>query len=422
MSKCNQKGFVVFFITILVLVAVFGISLSISLLTFGQQKIINNIIKSTQAYYISEAGIEDALWQLNNDPNMVALSYNLNVGNGSASIDISDLLVGSRTIISQGDILNRTKKLKVIRAITTDGVSFFYGSQAGDGGIYMENNSVIYGNVFSNGNVIGSGRITETVIVANNGNKIQGTVIDLTIGGDAYVHTCEKSKITGILTYVSGGSCGSCDVGQCVYGGPNEIEPIDLPISQSQIDNWKNDIADSDIQFSSHTVLGGVTEYLGPLKIEGDLIIENGAALILRGNLWVTGDIMIENGATIILDSGYGSASGIVIANGKITAINTSVLEGSGAEESYIMLLSTNDSVDPANPAIDVNNTAQGAVFYASDGMIRLHNNADIHEAVGWKIYLDQKAEITYETGLANLIFSSGPSGGWKIIEWKEIE
>ncbi len=420
-KKNNQKGFVVFFITILVLVAVFGIALSVSLLTLGQQKIINNIIKATQAYYIAEAGIEDALLRLNNNPSMAALSYNFNVGSGAASIDILDMLVGSRTIISQGDILNRTKKLRVVRAITTDGVSFFYGSQAGDGGIYMENNSIIYGNVFSNSSVMGSGTITETVIVAGNGNKIQGTMIDLTIGGDAYVHTCEDSNIAGTLTYVSGGSFGSCTAGGgFVNGGPNEIEPIDLPISQGQIDNWKSDIADAGVQFSSHIVSSGTTEYLGPLKIEGDLTIENNATLILNGNLWVTGNILIENGGIIRLDSGYGSTSGVIIANGNITAINGSILEGSGSEGSYIMLLST--SVYDGSPAIDVMNTAEGAVFYASDGMIRLHNNADIHEAVGWKIYLDNNAEITYETGLANLLFSSGPSGGWKTIEWTEIE
>lgn len=419
----GSDGFVVFFITILVLIAVFGIALSISLLTLGQQKIINNIIKATQSYYIAEAGIEDALLRLNNNPNMAALSYTFNIGSGTASIDILDMLAGSRTIISQGDSSNRTKKLRVVRAITTDGVSFFYGSQAGDGGIEMENNSVIYGNVFSNGNVIGSGTITETVIVAGNGNKIQGTVIDLIIGGDAYVHTCEDSNISGTLTYVSGGSFGSCTAGQFVDGGPNEIEPIDLPISQNQIDNWKSDIADAGVQFSSHIVLSGTTEHLGPLKIEGDLTVEIGATLILNGNLWVTGNILIENGGIISLDNGYSSTSGVIIANGKITAENGSILEGSGVEGSYIMLLSTDESFgDADNPAVYVKNTAEGAIFYASKGTIRLLNVADIREAVGWKIYLNNNAEITYETGLANLLFSSGPSGGWKVIEWKEIE
>jgi len=33
---------------------------------------------------------------------------------------------------------------------------------------------------------------------------------------------------------------------------------------------------------------------------------------------------------------------------------------------------------------------------------------------------LKKHATITYDTGLANAEFSSGPSGGWKINSWKD--
>lgn len=424
MPKYNQKGFIAFFIAILVLVIVFGIVLSISFLTLSQQKISGNIIKSSQAYYVAEAGIEDSLLRLNKGMNF-SNSYNLAVGQAFAAIEISDLIGGSITITSFGDVSDRIKKIRVIRAMSTEGVSFYYGAQAGDGGIEMESNSVIHGNVFSNGTVravTGTAQVDNSVIIAKSGNKLENLIVGSGSPDEARVHTCVDSIINGNFYYVSGGSSNCTVNGGSESVLPNEIDPEDMPISDEQIDNWKNEAAAGGVEFGDHTVLGGTTESFGPKKIEANLIIENNAALILTGTLWITGDIIINNGAAIRLDNNYGSTSGIIVADGGITAENGAILEGSGAAESFVMLLTTNNSLDSANPAIFVKNNAQGAIFYTSVGMIRLRNNINIREATGWKIYLDNNAEITYESGLADLLFSSGPSGSWKIIEWREIE
>jgi hypothetical protein len=45
-----------------------------------------------------------------------------------------------------------------------------------------------------------------------------------------------------------------------------------------------------------------------------------------------------------------------------------------------------------------------------------------IREATGYKLYLDNNAEIEYEVGLEDTTFSSGPSGGWDVVSWEEIE
>jgi len=73
------------------------------------------------------------------------------------------------------------------------------------------------------------------------------------------------------------------------------------------------------------------------------------------------------------------------------------------------------------NGAIDLHNNADGAIFYAGNGLINLHNNVGARELVGYKINLDQNAVVTYETGLANVNFSSGQSGGYAILSWREI-
>lgn len=423
----NQKGFVTFLITILVLIIILGIIVSISFLIVNEHKILRNIIKSNQAYFVAEAGIEDALLRLNKGINFSS-PYNLTVGQGTATIEISNLIGGSRTIISSGSVSNRIRKIRAIWAMSTEGVSFNYGAQAGDGGIDMESNSVIHGNVFSNGTVravTGTAQIDNSLVVAKSGNKI----IDLIVGtvgsspvDEARAHTCLDSTINGDLYYVSGGSSNCTVNGGSEHILPQDIESVDLPISDEQITNWKAEAITGGIESMDHIVSGGTTEYFGPKKIEADLKVENNATLILTGILWVTGNVLIENGAIIRLDSGYGPTSGLIVADGTILAENGAILEGSGTQGSYLMLLSTNSSIEVANPAIFAKNNAIGAIFYASDGMIRLRNNINILEATGEKLYLDNNAEITYESGLINSLFSSGPEGSWKIVEWKEIE
>jgi len=51
-----------------------------------------------------------------------------------------------------------------------------------------------------------------------------------------------------------------------------------------------------------------------------------------------------------------------------------------------------------------------------------MENNAILKEVSAYKIHLKNNAEVVYETGLANVLFSSGPGGGFEIKSWMEIE
>ncbi|MEK9166310.1 MAG: hypothetical protein AAB846_01085, partial [Patescibacteria group bacterium] len=64
---------------------------------------------------------------------------------------------------------------------------------------------------------------------------------------------------------------------------------------------------------------------------------------------------------------------------------------------------------------------ASSAILYASEGAIQMENQSGLKEAVGQKLRLENEATVTYETGLQNVNFSSGPSGGWEINGWEEI-
>ena len=155
---------------------------------------------------------------------------------------------------------------------------------------------------------------------------------------------------------------------------------------------------------------------LGPKKITGNLSLSNSAVLTLTGTVHVTGNITISNSAKIKLDSTYGSLSGVILSDGNISSSNSSVLQGSGQAGSYLLVFSTNTS----NSAISINNSASGAIFYASAGGITVSNSFSAREVTAYKLIMSNSATITYESGLANVFFSSGPAGGWKVISWEE--
>lgn len=425
----KEKGFITFYLATLVLIIMLSIGISIFILTRGEQKILRSITKSNQAYFIAEAGIEDALLRLVNNMNWSS-PYVLKVGGVTSTIEISGILGGSRSITSTGNAENRIRKIRVVHKVSSQEVSFHYGAQIGDGGMEMGNNAVIQGNVFSNGSVISiqKGNIQDTVKVATIGGKIEG----LNVGKDAYTHICKRCTITGIL-YHSGGSLENCTVLNSIKEHPIQ-ESQDLPIPQSQIDGWKTEASCSDnpqcIINGDYVLDGKVTGYLGPKKITGNMTLDNKATLIMTGSIWVVGDITVKNGAGIRLDlNSYGGLSGVLIVDGKINIRPGVTLQGSGEEGSYLLLLSTNASLDPSSPAINIDNTTLGGIFYTpntyngrSGGVIVIRNNVSTRQVTGYKVYLEENAIISYEYGLQDAEFSSGPGGSWEVASWKEIE
>jgi len=418
----NKRGFAAIFATILILIAALIIMLSAGFIAFNNLKLVRNNIYSVKSYYAAESGIEDSLLRLSKGMKF-SLNNTLTVEGGSATIEISNPIGGSRTIIASGDESSRIRKVRAVYAINSQGVSFYYGAQAGEGGIEMGNGSRIKGNVFSNGSIIGSNnvRIDNSVIIAHNGNKIK----DIIVGQDVLVYTCEGSTIGGKLTYVNGGS-NNCSVSGSTTQQSDEIQPENLPISDTQINNWKQQASVGGIALND-IIYSGTSNSLGPIQIgtptqPKNLTVTNNARLKITGTVYVTGNIIFSNNVIIELDANYGSLSGVIIADGKITVSNNAILRGSGEIGSYILILSTNNSLNPASPAINVANNAAGAIFYTTSGMIYLSNNMKAREITGYKIKINNNAVIEYESGLENAIFSSGPGGSGEVIEWKEIK
>ncbi len=190
-----------------------------------------------------------------------------------------------------------------------------------------------------------------------------------------------------------------------------------MPISDQNILDWKDE-ALAGGTYTGNMTIDSTTTSLGPKKIVGNLTVQNNSDLTITGTLWVTGNISFSNNVDIRLSSGYGSGEGAVIADGTITVGNNADFHGSGTAGSYIMALSTSTSTS----AITLGNNAGAVVLYAANGTVSVSNNAGATSVNGYKISLNNNAVITFDSGLINANFVSGPSGGWSVESWQETE
>lgn len=287
----------------------------------------------------------------------------------------------------------------------------------------------------------------------------QATLLkDVIVSGDAHAHEILSSYVcgdayyqsidAGSLDFVNNPTSSKCDLpltsGTANSGSADPaVEP--LPISDSNIADWKTDAQNAgNLNTSLCSINADVTIDAGVLDCtsapDGAFKPGGGIEIIINGTLWVKGNIIISNGVKIRLSSGYGARSGIIIAHnpgnestsGKITIENNVSICGSGGfnasppplcnppSSSYILMLSTHSGT--ATNAITVSNNADGAIFYAHNGIASISNNADLKEVTAYKLNLAENATVTYESGLANTSFTSGPGGGWSISEWNESQ
>lgn len=243
-----------------------------------------------------------------------------------------------------------------------------------------------------------------------------GLIDGITVGtgsiGNAYAHTINNSTIRG-TNYCQTGT-GNNKVCNTTLADPVQTG---MPISEQNISDWKDNALAGGI-YSGNYSASGSAKILGPKKIVGNLTVDNGGTLSMSGTLWVTGNLSVNNNGSMNLVSGYGSNDGVIVVDGTIDVGNNATFSGSGTAGSYILALSTSYS----SSAVTLGNNAGAVVLYAANGTITASNNATAKELNGYNIVLGNNTTITYDSGLANLNFVSGPSGSYTISSWKETQ
>lgn len=238
-----------------------------------------------------------------------------------------------------------------------------------------------------------------------NGDLRANTIESVTINGDAYYQT-----ITGAT--VNGAS----------YPGSVDPAPEAFPISQANIDAWKQEALDAGTTGGNLTYGNSCTANLGPGKLEGNLTVGNNCTITVTSPYWIEGNLVTGNSFTMKLPASAGSTSGIVIISGTTVIGNgcqnfACGFKGSGTEGSYLMLLSLFDSTSNGTPAITAGNSSFSGIFYTPKGLVSLGNGASFREVSAWRIDTGNGGTLTYEQGMSDVFFSAGPTGAFSVIK-----
>lgn len=339
-----------------------------------------NNAQEEQATYIAEAGIERALWQLNETAGSYTGEVNTQLGQtGTFTVAIENKSTNLKTITSTGFVPSaqnpRAKRtIKVDTVIDSSVVSFRFALQVGNGGLTMANSSSITGTVFSNGNITGSGSSLIT--------------------GDAYAVGSISSPHPTVL--------GSKYTSQ---------EPTTMPTIDDQI--WKDAASEGGTTVCSPTCTISTNTAIGPQKYEGDLTITNNAVVTINGAIWVTGNLTVTQGGTEVnLNDSFGSRGTVIIADGLISINQGSSFNPTTSNpKGYILVVTTSFSPN----AVTIENSGANAVFYALNGGAQLSQTAQVNSLAAGTLSLSNNVSLVYDSGLAGAQFSVGPGASWQI-------
>ncbi len=231
-----------------------------------------------------------------------------------------------------------------------------------------------------------------------------------TVQGNVHANTIKNTSITKDAYYQA--------IQSVTAAGyhPNTADPPpkSFPISEAQINTWKNEAANSAI-FNGD--IDSCIPVLGPGKYAGNVSFDTNCRVTVKSPVWITGDFNLKNGNVLTLDVPYGTTSGEIIVDGLTTMNNGNNVTGTGQTGSILMILSTYDSRLNGIPAIVVSNTGNSGFLYADKGIIQPGNSNDYKELTAWGIAIFSNSTVNYESGLASAFFSSGPSGSYSVVK-----
>src|SRR3989344_5456881 len=423
-----ERGQAMMVATILFLVVSVTIIFGLAGPILKQQRIASNLVLSRQGYFLAEAGLEDVVYRLKTGK-PVSSTEVLSLSGDTTTTVTTDVL-DEKQIVSSANVRSVVRKLRT-NVILGSGVSFHFGIQAGEGGLVMENTSSVSGNIYSNGAIRGTGPTNNVIRGSVVSAWSDGLVDNLYDTSSVYAHTINGAKVDGDAYYQS---ISNTTVLGTLYPGSSDQATSSLPIPDEQIEEWKQAALAGGVISSPSPHKNSDTITLGPVKINCDLEVSgNNYAITLAGNVWVEGDIIVKHSPIIRIDPSFDQKGVAIVADkpsapnssGKISLENSAVFEGSGSPGSYVMLVSQNRSAESGGNevALNVQNTVSGALLvYAGHGEIDLQNSINLKEVSAYQIRLKNTAEVVYETGIANLLFDTGPSGSYEILSWEEIE
>lgn len=345
----------------------------------------------------------------------------------------------TQTFGPQTQLVSGTKYWLVMKVSATNASKYWVSVQGvdatyGNGTYTARTGSVLTSNTAACGTACDIafrthiGGVEPTLNIPTVGGNMYAYNIDSTSAGkDAYYQQLSgtvKANTTGAAE-----TCSTSSNGTHCHRNSTDQAPQNFPLSDAQIATMESQATNGGVVTCSPTCSIPAGSTIGPKQYNGDITL-NGT-VTLNGTIWVNGNITITNNAILKLSSGYGASSGVIIADnpsnpsgsGIINLSNNGDLQGNGTAGTYIMALSMNGDPTFSTPSINVSNNLTAGILYAQNGRVDIANNAALKEVTAQQLNLSNNATVTYESGLASLVFTSGPGGSWQPAQqtWQDL-
>ncbi len=366
-------------------------------------------------------------------------SFNVNImsdsGGNPGTVLATSTLFSNDVTTSYGWV-----DLVITKAITlTKNTTYWFVIRGTTSGASSNNYTIAANNTYSRGQAktgIVGGAWTSTnldgyfsLYLGSTPSKIYGNEGDyLFIGSSstadvAWAADVSHVNMTGTLRCFTGTNNAGGKTCDTSYDIPDTMP---MPISEANIDQWKDE-ATAGGTYSGNMSINWSGGIVGPRKITGNLTVSGGGTLLVTGTIWVQGNIILTGGGKIKLSPSLGANSAIILSDGYVNIDGNGQFEGSGTSGSYPVLVSTSicPNTSPCatnNSAVSLSGGAGAVVLNAPFGKVNINGGSGARSVTGDSIYIAGGGTVTYEIGLANMSFSSGPSGGWQISGWKELE
>lgn len=411
--------------------------------TFMSNKAGRLLTSSLTAQQIAEAGLHKSLYCLNalsgtNCSGAYGLTFtgetNVAFGGGSFTTTVSGT-GASRSITAVGTAPDGRTVTVAADATTlppTDATQFSYALQAGAGGAYLENNASVSGTIFTTGDIICQST-NATISGDAYSARAGGLVSSCRVNNDAHADRILNSKVTNAYYRTDPTDIAGSTVSDTKYPGyptpvPDPENPENLPSFDE--DFWRASAAAGGTHTGDYSPSDN--SHLGPIKIVGNLIMNNNVDVIVDGPVWVVGNITTGNNSSFTLNSAFGADGTTILADdesnpatsGRIDITNNTSIYGSGQPTSHILFVSTSTATSDAAPALSVANNATGAVFMATGGTLRLSNNAGAKSLAAYRLSLSQNTVVNYVESDFTGYFANSPGGTWHLTEgtWREVK
>lgn len=394
--KCQNGQMVIVALVILTFVLILVGTLfgrTAQFLRFG-----GNNLRQEQAINLAEAGVDYAIWQLNENAGVFAPpTQNVILSTGEVDVTVETVDTTNKTITSTGYFPQKANyrsknTIKLNSNVNTTQVEFHYGIQTGSGGVVdLTGGSVVNGNVWAG---CPSPCDPITNIVGSGNSNING-----------------QARATGTISAAPGLSVNP-EPNNRFPNRPQSEAPA-LPVVDYQV--WKDE-AGTAVCDADDGVISG-TQNLGPCRQTGNLTIQSGAVVTVTGTIYVTGNLTItSNNTRFKLSDTYGSYEAVVLSDGIITVAGGGVVEANNANPKGYILLATTCPDTTCNPdSMIISGGTQTGIFYVLLGRANLSGSVHLTGLVAKTAIMTGGATLDYDTGLANSSFTSGPGGSWQV-------